>query len=240
VLDTALANSVYLQTQQGLAAMVSDRAASRVLDAVLRGSRIDRNSVTAEQMSSLLLGPVLQELVSILPRQGLELNLETLAASLLVDSMFLDQEPVAAAIPAPQPAAAAVPAWPRPRSRAVITGVNTRPLPVAADPRRLDAAVLTLAAIDHVTLIAAVKSDGSVHVSRGVGNVGLLARFGMLALRLLERGGRLRSYYLEHDEGFLFLFPFNEAALLLLGNPHLNIRTVFTVFSELTGTKEQP
>lgn len=219
--------------------MVSDRAASRVLDAVLRGSRIDRNSVTAEQMSSLLLGPVLQELVSILPRQGLELNLETLAASLLVDSMFLDQEPVAAAIPA-QPAAAAVPAGPRPRSRAVITGVNTRPLPVAADPRRLDAAVLTLAAIDHVTLIAAVKSDGSVHASRGAGNVELLSRFGMLALRLLERGGRLRSYYLEHDEGFLFLFPFNEAALLLLGNPHLNIGTVFTVFSELTGTKEEP
>lgn len=233
MLDAALTNSVYSLTQQGLAAMVSGRAATRVLDAALRESRTDRRSVTAEQMSSLLLGPVLKELVTILPRQGLELNLETLAASLLVDSMFLTQERAPAAIPA-----AVTTDGPRKRNPTVITGVNTRPLPVAADPAELEAAVLSFAMIENVTLIAAVRADGSVHVSRGAGNVELLARFGMLALSLLKRGGRLRSYYLEHEEGFLFLFPFADAALLLLGDPRLNIGTVFTIFSELTGTKE--
>lgn len=231
-----MANSVYFQTQQGLAAMVSDRAASRVLDAVLRGSLLDRHSVTAEQMSSLLLGPVLKELVSILPRQGLELNLETLAAGLLVDSMFTTQEADTGRAGAVTRHVAAERS--HRRNPTVITGVNTRPLPVAADPVRLEAAVLSFAKIDHVTLIAAVRADGSVQMARGAGDVGQLARFGMLALSLLERGGRLRSYYLEHNDGFLFLLPLDDAALLLLGDSRLNIGTVFTLFSELTGTKE--
>jgi hypothetical protein len=183
--EPALANSVYLHTHQGLAAMVSDRAASRMLDAALRDSGSDQSLVTAEQMSALLLGPVLEELVSILPRQGLELNLETLAASLLIGSMDLEEDSV---IPR-NPTLQLTPAVPRRKPRrnpTVITGVNTRPVRIPADDlHRLERGLLSLAAIDHVTLVAAVRSDGTVHHARGEGNVELLARFGMLALRML-------------------------------------------------------
>jgi hypothetical protein len=191
-------------------------------------------------MSSLLLGPVLEELVSILPRQGLELNLETLAASLLIGSMSLDAE-TDVTVTATQHGATQVRERQSARNRLVVTGVNTRPRrdPVA-DLKKLEEALLAFAAIENVTLVAAVRSDGVIHKSRGTGNAELLGRFGMLALRMLGRGGRLRSYYLEHDRGSLFLFPSNDHALLLVGSPELNIGTVFTTFSELPGIKEEP
>lgn len=231
--EPELANAVYAMTLQGLSNLVSERAAGRVLDLALRQSSTGSDTVSAEQMSGLLLGPILREFVSILPRQGLEVNLETLAATLLIHSATRSTPELAAPRAAPQ--------FARRRNATVVTGVNTRP-PARAhnSPARIDSALLAFARIDRVTLVAAIQPDGTLHSARGEGNTVALARFGMLALQMLERRGALHSYYLEHESGPLFLFPFNGDALLVTGTNELNIGTVFTTFSELTGIKEEP
>ena len=75
-------NEVFLRTRAGLSTMVSSRAAGRILEGALRGSGHDPDDVNQSQMRSALLGPVLQELENVLPRDGLRRNLERLAKSL--------------------------------------------------------------------------------------------------------------------------------------------------------------
>jgi predicted regulator of Ras-like GTPase activity (Roadblock/LC7/MglB family) len=75
-------NEVFLRTRAGLSAMVSARAAGRILEGALKGSGQSPEDVDLRQMQSALLGPVLQELEGVLPRHGLKRNLERLARSL--------------------------------------------------------------------------------------------------------------------------------------------------------------
>lgn len=75
-------NEVFLRTRAGLTALVSTRAAGRILEGALKGSGHNPDDVNLPQMRSALLGPVLQELEGVLPRAGLRRNLERLARSL--------------------------------------------------------------------------------------------------------------------------------------------------------------
>ena len=75
-------NEVFLRTRAGLSAMVSSRAADRILEGALKGSGHNPDEVDQLQMRSTLLGPVLHELENVLPRDGLKRNLERLAKSL--------------------------------------------------------------------------------------------------------------------------------------------------------------
>ena len=72
-------NEVYLRTRDALATLVSERAATRVLDAALRRSHERAESLDERTVRHLLLGPIQRELEGILPRTGLRRTLRRLA-----------------------------------------------------------------------------------------------------------------------------------------------------------------
>jgi len=72
-------NEVYLRTRDALATLVSERAATRVLDAALRRSHERAESLDERTVRQLLLGPIQRELEGILPRTGLRRTLRRLA-----------------------------------------------------------------------------------------------------------------------------------------------------------------
>ncbi len=72
-------NEVYLRTRDALATLVSERAATRVLDVALRRSHATADSLEPQAVRTLLLGPVQRELENILPRNGLRRTLKRLA-----------------------------------------------------------------------------------------------------------------------------------------------------------------
>ncbi|HEX7022256.1 MAG TPA: hypothetical protein VF171_05315, partial [Trueperaceae bacterium] len=114
---------------------------------------------------------------------------------------------------------------------------TSNPTPKSLDGHKLEEAVLRFAQLENVTLVAALHGDGSVALSRGSGSdLDALARYSHLGLSLLRRRGNLRSYYLAHSRGQLFLFPVGTHTLIIVGSPDLNIGAVFTA---LTGLKEE-
>ncbi|MEJ2290066.1 MAG: hypothetical protein P8Y02_15835 [Deinococcales bacterium] len=72
-------NEVYYRTRDALATLVSERAATRVLDAALRRSHESSEALDERTVRHLLLGPVQRELEGILPRTGLRRTLRRLA-----------------------------------------------------------------------------------------------------------------------------------------------------------------
>lgn len=233
----AVQNPVYDRTQQGLAAFVSAAAASRVLTDALADAGVEPARVHARQMRALLLGPILDELSLLLPRAGLERGLEALAAELVDDAAPVQPLTATVRTSQAQPASAQVA---RSRALQVVTGVRTEPRPSRpAAAEELQAAVLQLAAIDSVTLVAAVRQSGTVEFSRGEGDVAALARLGMLALSLLRKNGPLQLFFLALEESGLLLFPYGSDALLLTGKADLNVGAVVTAMNDLRKVKEE-
>lgn len=72
-------NEVYMRTRDALATLVSERAATRVLDAALRRSHERADALDERTVRHLLLGPIQRELEGILPRTGLRRTLRRLA-----------------------------------------------------------------------------------------------------------------------------------------------------------------
>ncbi len=72
-------NEVYFRTRDALATLVSERAATRVLDAALRRSHENAEALDERTVRHLLLGPIQRELEGILPRTGLRRTLRRLA-----------------------------------------------------------------------------------------------------------------------------------------------------------------
>lgn len=234
----AAPNPVYQQTLQGLSALVSGTAAARLLDNSLDSAGLNAATVRPRQMRGLLLGPVLNELDRILPRGGLIRTLESLANELEI----LAPQPVAALSKAARTGHArpAASHGVRAREAQVVTGVSTALRDRQPGSRsRLEAAVLRLAAIDHVTLVAALRASGQTEFSRGTGDVAALARYGMLALSLLSRSGSLKTFFLTLEDSSLLLFPWGSDALLLTGQPQLNVGAVITQFNDIIQSKEE-
>lgn len=232
-------NPVYQKTLQGLSALVSGAAATRLLDKSLADAGLTPARVRPVQMKELLVGPVLDELEAILPRSGVVRNLEALAAD--INAVAAESTPAGAV-----PAARSVPVRPasaevaRARTAQVITGVRTELVRKQVNSsERLQSAVLALAAIDNVTMVAAVRSSGQTEFSRGAGDVENLARFAMLALSLLTRSGSLRMFYLALEDSSLLLFPWGSDALLLAGRPQLNVGATVTAFNDIVLSKEE-
>ena len=95
------------------------------------------------------------------------------------------------------------------------------------DPATRDDLVLAFAQLEHVEMVA-VFEGGCVTSVRGDGfEVEALSRLGSLGLKLLGRSGELRTFYVAHSRGQLFLFPFGEVALMLIGSGELNLGLVF-------------
>ena len=77
-----MANNVYAQALGGLQSLVSARAAERALGNALQAKGETADTVDAEVMSRVLLGPILSEFETIMPREGLKRQLRSLAANL--------------------------------------------------------------------------------------------------------------------------------------------------------------
>jgi len=74
-------NEVYRCTRDGLARLLSPRAATRVLDDALRHAGMSPDALEPDGVRDLLMGPVRLELEGILPRSGLRRTLRRLARS---------------------------------------------------------------------------------------------------------------------------------------------------------------
>ena len=320
--------------------LVSARAASRALDSALKARGETPDTVDAEVMSRVLLGPILSEFETILPREGLKRQLRSLAANLrktfpkpllaepesadadtdvnadmdadadiyaeeprqvVVDEGaddegeastpsvhetepgFVYQTNALSGVPesldlmfsvttssvrtplAPQSVVAAQPAE---EARNVVSAAlesgdlleipeELLELPDSFEPEletpgtsapetptetptpplsgaQLEAAVLRFAQLEQVKFVAALRPNGEVAAQRGSGiDVAALAQLGLVGLRLLRRSGPLRTYYLAHTRGQLFLLPFGEDTLTLVGTPELNVGAIFNTFTSL-------
>lgn len=105
------------------------------------------------------------------------------------------------------------------------------------DENTLETMVLKFAQIEQVTQIAAMRQRGQVVVSRGDGiNLEQLSRLGLMAIRLLERSGQLRSYYLSHSSGQIFLLPLGQDIVVVAGTPELNVGEIFSNHTALVKT----
>jgi hypothetical protein len=234
-------NDVYRQTHEGLSGIVSARAASRVLDAVLAAEREDAERISGARMSELLLGPIYRELRGALPRLGLKRQLRGLAGRIREVKSFDDvrlQGLVTFDPPAPSASPhATAPSAPSVAPSQVAVAVLEaeeagRREPLGAEA--LSRIVLRFAQLDAVKLVTAIRSHGEVVASRGsAANLDALFRYGPTALRLLSRQRQVRSYYLSHTQGQLFLLPFEDDTVILIGTPELNLGTVFTTLSKL-------
>lgn len=126
---------------------------------------------------------------------------------------------------------------------AVVSSASVQ-APVAETPRarrehlKLEPAarenfMLAFAQLEHVKIVAAFDGRG-VSSIRGSGlEVEALSRLGTLGLKLLSRSGELRTLYIAHSQGQLFLFPFGEVTLLLIGSGELNLGLVFATLHKL-------
>lgn len=229
-------NEVYLRAHHGLSTLVSARVATRLLDTALRSRQQSPEDVDGDMMGRLLLGPILHELESALPADGLRRNLGRLAQQL----RRLDA-------PAPPPAEEVQALPPDPPPPAVPKAVvyfddddEPMPAPAARPPLSeavLERMVLAFAHLDHVQQVAALRQSGEVVLARGAGvDLPTLSRLGLLGLKLLSRSGQLRSYYLAHSCGQLFLFPLGADTLVVVGAPELTIGAVLATYA---GLKEE-
>lgn len=233
-------NDVYRQTHEGLSAIVSARAASRVLDTVLATEHEDAEQISGARMSELLLGPIYRELRGALPRLGLKRQLRGLAGRIREARNFDDVrlqglvtfDPPAPSTP-PQPVPGA-PAVATPQVAVAVLEAEQEAERHTLSAEALSHIVLTFAQLDAVKLVTAIRSHGEIVSSRGSApNLDGLFRYGPTALRLLGRQRRVRSYYLSHTQGQLFLLPFEDDTVILIGTLELNLGTVFTTLSKL-------
>jgi hypothetical protein len=127
------------------------------------------------------------------------------------------------------------PAVPQPAPVQRTTVLATPPVkrePLSLD--KLEKAILKFAQLENVKLVAAVRADGEVAVSRGTGvELSALSRLGLMALRLLKRSGDLRSYYLAHTQGQLFLLTLGSDTLIVMGSSEVNLGAVFATLSTI-------
>lgn len=253
-----MANDIYRFTLDGLTSLVSPRAAERLLKQALRRAGQRPDSVGAEAMREILLGPLRRELGRSLPGEAVERRLQQLGRQLL---RHYAPTPTPAPTPAPAPAATPVaraltparertatpaavlePAPPPPERAADLAaeppaGSAKSDSPRAsapADPARLEAAALRFAQLEQVRLVAVLSRRGEVRFSRGGGlELEALSRIASLGWTLLGRQGQLRAVYLAQPAGQLFLFPLDDALLAVVGHPEINVGLVFATLSTL-------
>lgn len=110
---------------------------------------------------------------------------------------------------------------------------RTRREHLKLEPAAREHFMLTFAQLEHVKIVAAFDGGG-VSSIRGSGfEVEALSRLGTLGLKLLSRSGELRTLYIAHSQGQLFLFPFGNVTLLLIGSGELNLGLVFATLHKL-------
>lgn len=122
----------------------------------------------------------------------------------------------------------------RPQSSLAGKAKPAKPEPQRLTPQQLEHMVLSFAQLEQVNLVAALDRGGDIITVRGSGiDIPALSRLGLTGLKLLSRSGRLRSYYLAHPRGQLFLFPIAQTTLVVVGSAELNVGAVFNTITTL-------
>jgi hypothetical protein len=205
-------NEIYATARRELLAVISPRAADRVLDDALAAVEVTPEAVTARQMRALITGPVQAELRAILPTPGLNHVLRAILTDLrAMSSSTAPAAPVAEAqIYAPAPLAES-------------------DLPAA----ELERIALEFARLEHVIGVAVLR-DGDVAFARGAGfDPQRAAIIVPVAAKLLARRGSWRSYTLTHDRGQCFIIPVGRDFIVLVGRSEFNLGAVLTVLATL-------
>lgn len=236
-------NEVYATAHRELLAMVSPRAAERMLNDALSSVGVTPEAVTARQMRALITGRIQYDLRTIIPSSGSNRVLRTIMEVLRAMSPTTDPdvrtskasaadmaEPKQGAPRATPPAALATAvAEPRPETRTV-------PAPLAdyeASRDELEHIALTFARLEHVTGVTVVQ-DGKAVFARGTGlDPERAAGIVPIAAKLLARRGAWRSYTLVHDRGQCLIIPVGRDFIVLVGRSEFNLGAVLTVLATL-------
>lgn len=248
-------NEVYEMTHRALSALVSHRAATRVLDDALLATGSDPDSVTVRAMRRLLAGRVRRELSATLPSPGLTRSLKQIADDLYrlqpSHTTLVDLPPPGPGDAQPAPATAeeaavtptVVKGPPLTRTTNVTAGSNPTlraPAPPAELPRELEltealmtSALRLFGELEPVEQVVIVR-DGAVVLERGAGVAAeRLPNLVRSTRHLLGRAGRLELFALERAEGMLFVFPVGEGAIVVVTRPNVNIGAVLAARAAL-------
>jgi len=270
-------NEVYEMTHTALSALVSHRAATRVLDVALDAGGTDADTVTVRTMRRLLAGRVRRELSGTLPSTGLTRSLKQIADDLYrlqpshttrVEMIPPEEQAeterllaLAASVPAPVHGRAGST---RPPGGTAVAGpstnARTKPLPISspnafvqtAAPKpaasSAPASLHTPLTLNETVMMEAIRLFGELEPVEQVvvvrGKDVLLERGSGAATEslpnlvrstqhLLARGGRLKLYALEREEGMLFVFPVGDGAIVVLTKPNVNIGAVLAARAAL-------
>ena len=121
----------------------------------------------------------------------------------------------------------------KPNAEPAVASAPRQMLNVGSEAQLSDV-VMTFAKLEHVRLVMGMRASGEVVLSRGSSeDIDAIARLGTLALKLLSRSGKIRSYYLAHAATQLFLFPLGDYVLSVTGTQDLNTGEVFSTLSML-------
>ncbi len=253
-------NNIYKHVQSKLATMVSARAARRALRSALKDKEVTPDNVDVGSMVKVLKGPIFKDFQLILPREGLKQNLGQLISELeefkvktgsssafkenkrapksskgdifkdtLPEFWFEDPDDKQIA-----PTVEKEVKFPKQNKLNSAKNIIPTSIPSPLNEDRLEEITLQFAQLEHVKLVAAIRQKGEVVVSRGSGiDLEMFSRIGLMGLRLLERGGSLRSYYLSHSCGQLFLLILGQDIVVVMGTPELNVGTVFANMSTI-------
>ena len=77
-----MANQIYDVTHEGLSTVISAKAATHVLRKAIEAQGHNYKSITGSEMRDVLMGPVYQELTTILPKDGVERTLKQIIKNL--------------------------------------------------------------------------------------------------------------------------------------------------------------
>jgi hypothetical protein len=112
--------------------------------------------------------------------------------------------------------------------------VKTKSPQTEYSPEDLAKMLVKFAQLENIKVVAAVKANGEISMSRGSGfDVDALSRLGSLGIKLLSRARAIRSYYLSQSRYQLFMFPLANQTLIIVGSSEVNVGDVFSVRSHL-------
>lgn len=245
-------NEVYEVTHAALSALVSSRAATRILGSALEASGANPSTVTVRSMRRLLAGGVRQELSVTLPEPGLTKSLKRIADDLnrlrgehstavqppadeaaepLPEELFVEglfeqaTDPGSELDPPLEPFTHGSPHKGVPPTR--VTAVK------ALTEDTVREAVIRFGEIEPVTQVVIVRRT-EVLVARGTGiDTARLPNLIYSTRQLLSRAGDLKLFALERAEGILFVFPLGDGAVVVVAKPDVNIGSILAARAAL-------
>lgn len=255
-----MANEIYRTTYDGLSALVSPTAASRVLGRALRRAQLDADTLDARSAQRLLRGPVRRELEAILPRAGVWRELKRLDRRVMrladgsrpgpeapdganAPSMDASASPAAPpeATPSTTPATAPAPTGDAltgdgptgdgPTERAPSHG--TAPPASATRPTRPAPDPTRVAELDGVRSLIHARADAPTTTQGPAPDAAVvLDHLSRLSTRF-GGYGVLRSWHVRTDGGHVLIGSGRDATLAVHGRDDLNLGAIYTAFAAL-------